>query len=166
MSGVQLSAPYLPLGSAPLLTISRTAAAFPSRAAATSGGVSRGPAKQPARRTAQAGNASRILNQSRCWLIVCQVLGARKYVGPNRICPMQKITPFLWFNDNAEEAVNFYVSVFKNSKIGKVARYGKAGPGKEGTAMTIPFELAGQEFIALTAGPTFKFTEAISFVVN
>jgi predicted 3-demethylubiquinone-9 3-methyltransferase (glyoxalase superfamily) len=79
---------------------------------------------------------------------------------------MQKITPFLWFDDNAEEAVNFYVSVFKNSKIGKVARYGKAGPGPEGTVMTIAFELAGQEFIALNAGPKFKFTEAISFVVN
>src|SRR5438093_8455217 len=79
---------------------------------------------------------------------------------------MQKITPFLWFNDNAEEAVNFYVSVFKNSKIGKVARYGKAGPGKEGTVMTVAFELEGQQFTALNAGPRFKFTEAISFVVN
>jgi predicted 3-demethylubiquinone-9 3-methyltransferase (glyoxalase superfamily) len=79
---------------------------------------------------------------------------------------MQKITPFLWFDDNAEEAVNFYVSVFKNSKIGKVARYGKAGPGREGTVMTASFELAGQEFVALNAGPKFKFTEAISFVVN
>ena len=79
---------------------------------------------------------------------------------------MQKITPFLWFDDNAEEAVNFYVSVFKNSKIGKVARYGKAGPGKEGTVMTVAFELEGQQFTALNAGPRFKFTEAISFVVN
>jgi predicted 3-demethylubiquinone-9 3-methyltransferase (glyoxalase superfamily) len=79
---------------------------------------------------------------------------------------MQKITPFLWFDDNAEEAVNFYVSVFKNSKIGKVARYGKAGPGPEGTVMTATFELEGQQFIALNAGPKFKFTEAISFVVN
>ena len=79
---------------------------------------------------------------------------------------MQKITPFLWFDDNAEEAMNFYLSVFKNSKIGKVARYGKAGPGPEGTVMTASFELAGQEFIALNAGPKFKFTEAISFVVN
>jgi predicted 3-demethylubiquinone-9 3-methyltransferase (glyoxalase superfamily) len=79
---------------------------------------------------------------------------------------MQKITPFLWFDDNAEEAVKFYVSVFKNSKVGKVARYGKAGPGREGTVMTIAFELAGQEFVALNGGPTFKFTEAISFVVN
>ena len=79
---------------------------------------------------------------------------------------MQKITPFLWFDDNAEEAVNFYVSVLKNSKIGKVARYGKAGPGREGTVMTATFELEGQQFIALNAGPKFKFTEAISFVVN
>ena len=79
---------------------------------------------------------------------------------------MQKITPFLWFDDNAEEAVNFYVSVFKNSKIGKVVRYGKAGPGREGTVMIVGFELAGQEFVALNAGPQFKFTEAISFVVN
>jgi predicted 3-demethylubiquinone-9 3-methyltransferase (glyoxalase superfamily) len=79
---------------------------------------------------------------------------------------MRKITPFLWFDDNAEEAVKFYVSVFKNSKIGKVARYGKAGPGPEGTVMTAEFELEGQKFIALNAGPKFKFTEAISFVVN
>ena len=79
---------------------------------------------------------------------------------------MQKITPFLWFDDNAEEAVKFYVSMFKNSKIGKVARYGRAGPGPEGTVMTVAFELEGQQFIALNAGPTFKFTEAISFVVN
>jgi len=62
--------------------------------------------------------------------------------------------------------MNFYVSVFKNSKIGKVARYGKAGPGPEGTVMTATFELAGQKFIALNSGPKFKFTEAISFVVN
>ena len=79
---------------------------------------------------------------------------------------MQKITPFLWFDDNAEEAMKFYISVFKNSKIGKVARYGKAGPGPEGTVMTAAFELEGQQFIALNAGPKFKFTEAISFVVN
>ena len=79
---------------------------------------------------------------------------------------MQKITPFLWFNDNAEEAVNFYRSVFKNSKIGKVTRYGDAGPGPKGQAMTVTFELMGLEFVALNAGPQFKFTEAISFVVN
>ena len=79
---------------------------------------------------------------------------------------MQKITPFLWFDNNAEEAASFYVSVFKNSKFLNVARYGDAGPGPKGSVMTIEFELNGQEFIALNAGPTFKFTEAISFVVN
>jgi predicted 3-demethylubiquinone-9 3-methyltransferase (glyoxalase superfamily) len=79
---------------------------------------------------------------------------------------MQKITPFLWFNDQAEEAMNFYVSIFKNSKVGKVTRYGEAGPGKKGTVMVATFELEGQEFIALNGGPQFKFTEAISFSVN
>ena len=79
---------------------------------------------------------------------------------------MQKITPFLWFDNNAEEAANFYVSVFKNSKLLKVARYGDAGPGPKGTVMTAEFELDGQEFVALNGGPRFKFTEAISFVVN
>jgi len=78
---------------------------------------------------------------------------------------MQKITPFLWFDNNAEEAMNFYVSVFKNSKILNVARYGDAGPGPKGTVMTADFQLNGQEFVALNAGPRFKFTEAISFVV-
>ena len=79
---------------------------------------------------------------------------------------MQKITPFLWFDNNAEEAANFYVSVFKNSKLLNIARYSEVGPGPKGTVMTVEFELNGQEFIALNAGPTFKFTEAISFVVN
>ena len=79
---------------------------------------------------------------------------------------MQKITPFLWFDNNAEEAAKFYVSVFKNSKIGKVARYGEAGPGPKGTVMTVEFELDGQKFVALNGGPQFKFTEAVSFVVN
>jgi predicted 3-demethylubiquinone-9 3-methyltransferase (glyoxalase superfamily) len=83
---------------------------------------------------------------------------------------MQKITPFLWFDDNAEEAANFYVSVFRNSKIGSVARYGEAGAevsGRpKGTVMTVAFELDGQEFIALNGGPQFQFTEAISFAVN
>lgn len=78
----------------------------------------------------------------------------------------QKITPFLWFNDNAEEAINFYTSIFKNSKIGSVARYGEAGPGPKGSVMTATFQLEGQEFIALNGGPHFKFTEAISFVVD
>ncbi len=79
---------------------------------------------------------------------------------------MQKITPFLWFNDNAEEAMNFYTTVFKDSKIGKVSRYGDTGPGPTGSVMTAEFTLNGQEFIALNGGPHFKFTEAISFVVN
>ena len=83
---------------------------------------------------------------------------------------MQKITPFLWFDDNAEEAVKFYTSIFKNSKIGKIARYDKAGEKAAGrpagSVMTIEFHLEGQEFVALNGGPHFKFTEAISFVVN
>ena len=78
---------------------------------------------------------------------------------------MQKITPFLWFDNQAEEAANFYVSIFKNSKIVTVTRYGEAGPGPEGSAMTVVFQLDGQEFIALNGGPQFKFTEAISFAV-
>jgi predicted 3-demethylubiquinone-9 3-methyltransferase (glyoxalase superfamily) len=78
----------------------------------------------------------------------------------------QKITTFLWFNNNAEEAVNFYVSIFKNSKILNTARYGDIGPGPKGTVMTIAFELDGQEFTALNGGPQFKFTEAISLVVH
>lgn len=78
----------------------------------------------------------------------------------------QKIAPCLWFNDNGEEAANFYVSVFKNSKIKKISRYGKKAPLPEGTALTVAFELEGQSFLALNGGPVFKFTEAISFVVN
>jgi predicted 3-demethylubiquinone-9 3-methyltransferase (glyoxalase superfamily) len=79
---------------------------------------------------------------------------------------MQKITPFLWFDDNAEEAMKFYTSIFKNSKIGRVTRYGEAGPGPKGTVMTATFELDGQEFMVLNGGPQFKFTEAVSFFVN
>ena len=79
---------------------------------------------------------------------------------------MQKITPFLWFDNNAEEAVNFYVSHFDNSKVLSVTRYGEAGPGPAGTILTIAFQLQGQEFIALNGGPHFKFTEAVSFSVN
>jgi predicted 3-demethylubiquinone-9 3-methyltransferase (glyoxalase superfamily) len=83
---------------------------------------------------------------------------------------MQKITPFLWFDTQAEEAANFYTAVFKNSKIVSVARYGeegaKASGMPKGTAMTVAFQLDGQEFVALNGGPHFKFTEAISFVVN
>src|SRR6266850_8588350 len=79
---------------------------------------------------------------------------------------MQKITPFLWFDGQAEEAMNFYISTFRNSKIVSVTRYGEAGPGPKGTVMTAAFQLDGQEFIALNGGPQFKFTEATSFVVN
>jgi predicted 3-demethylubiquinone-9 3-methyltransferase (glyoxalase superfamily) len=79
---------------------------------------------------------------------------------------MQKISPFLWFDGNAEEAVNFYVSIFKNSKILTVSRYGDSGPGPKGSVMVVKFQLNGQEFFALNGGPTFKFTEAISFLVN
>ena len=78
----------------------------------------------------------------------------------------QKITTFLWFNGNAEEAANHYVSIFKDSKILSVARYGDAGPGPKGSVMTVQFQLEGQEFIALNGGPQFKFTEAISLLVN
>ena len=79
---------------------------------------------------------------------------------------MQKITPFLWFDGNAEAAANFYVSVFSDSRIVSIARYGDAGPGPKGQVMTATFELAGQRFVALNGGPQFKFTEAISFFVN
>lgn len=79
---------------------------------------------------------------------------------------MQKITPFLWFDGEAEEAMKFYTSIFKNSKIGSVTRYGDAGPGPKGTVMSATFELEGQKFMALNGGPLFKFTEAISFFVN
>ncbi len=79
---------------------------------------------------------------------------------------MQKITPFLWFDGKAEEAVSFYISVFKNSNILKIARYLEGSPGPQGTVMTVSFSLDGQEFVALNGGPQFKFTPAISFVVN
>jgi predicted 3-demethylubiquinone-9 3-methyltransferase (glyoxalase superfamily) len=83
---------------------------------------------------------------------------------------MQKITPFFWFNDNAEKAVKFYTSIFKKSKIGKIARYDEAGEkvaGRPaGSVMTIEFEIEGQDFIALNGGPHFKFNEAVSFVVS
>ncbi|BCP54267.1 VOC family protein [Kaistia sp. 32K] len=79
---------------------------------------------------------------------------------------MQKITPFLWFDNQVEEAIIFYVSIFKNAKVGKVARYGEAGPGPKGSVMTASFSLEGLEFTALNGGPHFKFNEAISFVVT
>ena len=78
----------------------------------------------------------------------------------------QKIVTFLWFNNNAEEAVNLYVSLFKNSSIKSVSRYGDAGPGLKGQVMVMNFELEGQEFMALNGGPHFKFTPAISLMVN
>ena len=79
---------------------------------------------------------------------------------------MQKITPFLWFDGKAEEAMNFYTAIFKNAKIGRIRRYGEGGPGPKGTAMSAEFQLEGQEFIALNGGPQFTFTPAISFFVN
>src|SRR5690348_18495981 len=79
---------------------------------------------------------------------------------------MQKIVPFLWFDGKAEEAMNFYTSIFKNSKIKVLHRYGDAGPGPKGTVMSGSFELNGQEFMALNGGPQFTFTPAISFFVN
>jgi predicted 3-demethylubiquinone-9 3-methyltransferase (glyoxalase superfamily) len=79
---------------------------------------------------------------------------------------MPKIHPFLWFDDQAEEAMNFYVSIFKNSKVTDIVRYGEAGPGPKGSVMVASFELDGQKVAALNGGPHFKFTEAMSFVVD
>lgn len=80
--------------------------------------------------------------------------------------PSTKITPFLWFNNQAEEAANFYVSLFDNAAVTKVVRYGPVGPGPEGSVMTVAFRLAGQDFVAINGGPQFSFTEAVSFVIN
>ena len=85
---------------------------------------------------------------------------------PVRLKIMQKITSFLWFDAEAEEAAKFYVSIFPNSKVLSVTHYGDTGPGPKGTVMTANFQIAGQEFVALNGGPLFKFTEAVSFVVN
>lgn len=79
---------------------------------------------------------------------------------------MQKITPFLWFDQQAEEAARFYTSIFKNSRIGTVLRYGAEGPGPQGSVMIVDFEIEGQPFTALNGGPMFQFTSAISFVVH
>lgn len=79
---------------------------------------------------------------------------------------LQKITPFLWFDGQAEQAARFYVSIFKNSKLGRITRYSAAGPGPEGSVMTVSFQLEAMEFTALNGGPQFRFTPAISFVVN
>ena len=79
---------------------------------------------------------------------------------------MQKITPFLMFNNQADEAVNFYVSIFKNSRIGKVSRYGDGGPGPKGSIMSATFELEGQQFMAFNGGPHFQFSQGISLFVS
>ena len=79
---------------------------------------------------------------------------------------MSKITPFLWFDTQAEEAMNFYLSIFKDSKAGHITRYGAAGPGPEGSVMSVTFQLDGQEFFALNGGPHYRFSPAISFFVN
>lgn len=79
---------------------------------------------------------------------------------------MQKISPFLWFDTQAEEAVTFYLSIFPNSRIEQITRYGESGPGPKGSVMTIAFDLDGQHFVALNGGPHYKFNEAVSFVVN
>jgi predicted 3-demethylubiquinone-9 3-methyltransferase (glyoxalase superfamily) len=79
---------------------------------------------------------------------------------------IQKITPFLWFESQAEEAARFYTSVFPNSRVVSEARYGKSGPGPEGTVMTVDFELDGLRFVALNGGPIYKINEAVSFLVN
>jgi predicted 3-demethylubiquinone-9 3-methyltransferase (glyoxalase superfamily) len=78
---------------------------------------------------------------------------------------MQRITPCLWFDGRAQEAAEFYTSIFKDSRVGKIARYGDAGPGAPGTVMTVTFEIAGQEFMGLNGGPQFQFSPAVSFVV-
>jgi len=79
---------------------------------------------------------------------------------------MPKVTPFLWFDNNAEDAVKFYTSIFKNSTIGSTSRYGDAGPGPKGSVMTIGFTIEGQDYTALNGGPVFKFNESVSFVVH
>ena len=84
----------------------------------------------------------------------------------NKETHLQKITPYLWFDENAEEAVNFYISIFKNSKIESVTRYGEGGPGPKGSVMIVAFQLEGQAFVALNGGPQYTFSPAISFFVN
>lgn len=79
---------------------------------------------------------------------------------------MQKITPFLWFDDQAEEAMRFYMSIFRNSKVVNLSRYGDAGPGPKGAVMVAAFQLEGQDFLALNGGPQFTFSPAVSFTVN
>src|SRR5690242_266645 len=91
---------------------------------------------------------------------------AGKPTPARKIETSQKITPFLWFDGQAEEAANFYTSIFENSRIVDVARYGEVGPGEKGSVMTISFELEGQKFVGLNGGPHYKFTPAISFYVS
>ncbi|HEY7728682.1 MAG TPA: VOC family protein [Candidatus Eisenbacteria bacterium] len=79
---------------------------------------------------------------------------------------MQKITACLWFDGEAEEAARFYASIFRNSRVGRIARYGEGGPRPKGSVLTVEFQLDGQKFLALNGGPQFKFTEAVSFIVN
>src|SRR5437879_982310 len=79
---------------------------------------------------------------------------------------MQKITPFLWFDGKAEEAANYYVSIFPDSKILEISRYGEEGPGPKGSVMVVNFQLEGQDFMALNGGPEFTFTPAVSFMIN
>ena len=79
---------------------------------------------------------------------------------------MKKLTPFLWFNTQAEEAARYYCSIFKDSSIGKIMRYGEAGPGPKGSVMTVEFTLEGKDFVALNGGPQYPFTPAVSFVVD
>lgn len=79
---------------------------------------------------------------------------------------MNKISPFLWFDTQAEEAARFYVSLFDNSRVGRITRYGEGGPGPAGSVMTVEFELEGQSYVALNGGPQFQFNEAVSFSVN
>lgn len=92
--------------------------------------------------------------------------GAAKSQNPQSEATPHKITTFLWFNDNAEEAVNFYCSIFKNGRVLQTVHYGDSGPGPKGSVMLIDFELDGQNFQAINGGPTFKFTEATSLVVH
>jgi predicted 3-demethylubiquinone-9 3-methyltransferase (glyoxalase superfamily) len=94
------------------------------------------------------------------------VAGSANGNSTNKENQVQKITPFLWFDGNAEEAMNLYVSIFKNSKVVSVTRYGEAGPGPKGTVMSATFELEGQQFYALNGGPQYKFTPAISLFVS
>jgi predicted 3-demethylubiquinone-9 3-methyltransferase (glyoxalase superfamily) len=97
---------------------------------------------------------------------VLQTVSATLRTNDPTTATSQKITPFLWFDNQAEEAMNFYVSIFENSRILNLTRYGDAGPGPKGSVITGTFQLAGQEFMALNGGPHFKFTEAISLFVR